>query len=780
MNPIKQILKRHKEVGATHIEVISFDDKKKKKENFSNFLKVQEVDYKKVVEEIEIYNISSYGVFMNINPLVEAKRIKKNVSKILYIFIDLDDGATEEHNNSILENLKEKNINCSYNAKSGHGYHILIPIELDATPENELKVKGFLTYIKENICNKVDIATYTNERLLRCPESIHNKDDIPKTLETLISFYPEKDLVEQNTENFQEYQIINKKGVKDLEYQNSIKIEDTFFNEIISNHKIWSNTAKILDKALDRNTYFMKNLGILCANNPNFYNTAKDFLETWESTRVGALNGWIKKAQEEKWVVNYQELLKWAKDNGIDEWVTILQNQLKSSILDEYEVYYLEDEKKENSYLLYFPLKNYYVQKNLPEILTNIYYDCKERGVDFEHEWSLNMLDKWDEMNYSAKEKVIMSNIYTKLSTENRIKKVFNINYEPSDSKFIYNDNKKYFNTYNKTALWDYFKKENRYKFHLIEELMMNLCNNNKEYYDYLNKWLAWIIQNPLEKLPTAIILQGRQGSGKGTFKNLILDEIFGHNCQEINQTHLESSFNEYLLGKQIIVANEVMHNENRQTLPNVLKNLVTDKTITISRKFKKEIVGKNYTHWIFCTNNDNPLKIDEDDRRYSVFYSNKVRKGLVSELIKDLPYQKEQYISYLKTLDVSFEEVSEPLMTEAKAEIIDLNKDSVDKFCEFLKQFNSLEELYISVFGNNLNLNINDSFGDGERYILTEKLYLLYEKWCQDYKEKGVFAKQNFGKRLSNKNIKSLPKRIEKRVFKMYNVKDLEQIMGV
>lgn len=780
MNPIKQILKRHKEVGASHIEVISFDDKKKKKENFSNFLKVQEVDYKKVVEEIEVYNISSYGVFMNINPLSDAKRIKKNVSKILYIFIDLDDGATEEHNNSILENLKEKNIICSYNAKSGHGYHILIPIELDATPENELKVKAFLTYIKENICNKVDIATYTNERLLRCPESIHNKDDVPKTLKTLISFYPEKDLVEQNTENFQEYQIINKKGVKDLEYQNSIKIEDTFFDIIISKPTSWSNTIKILDKSLDRNAYFMKNLGILCANNPNFYNTAKDFLETWESSRVGALNGWIKKAQEEKWVVNYQELLKWAKDNGIDDWVTLLKNQLKSSILDEYEVYYLEDEKKENSYLLYFPLKNYYVQKNLPEILTNIYYDCKERGVDFEYEWGLNLLDKWDEMNYGAREKVIMSTIYTKLSTENRIKKVFNINYEPSDSKFIYNENKKYFNTYNKTALWDYFKKENRYKFHLIEELMMNLCNNNKEYYDYLNKWLAWIIQNPLDKLPTAIILQGRQGSGKGTFKNLILDEIFGHNCQEINQTHLESSFNEYLLGKQIIVANEVMHNENRQTLPNVLKNLVTDKTITISRKFKKEIVGKNYTHWIFCTNSDNPLKIDEDDRRYSVFYSNKVRKGLVSELIKDLPYQKEQYISYLKTLDVSFEEVSEPLMTEAKAEIIDLNKDSVDKFCEYLKQFNSLEELYTSVFGNNLNLHINDSFGDGEKYILTEKVYLLYEKWCQDHKEKGVFAKQNFGKRLSNKNIKSLPKRIEKRVFKMYNVKDLEQIMEV
>jgi putative DNA primase/helicase len=308
----------------------------------------------------------------------------------------------------------------------------------------------------------------------------------------------------------------------------------------------------------------------------------------------------------------------------------------------------------------------------------------------------------------------------------------------------------------------------------------MNLCGNEEKSYNYFNKWLAWQLINPTSKLPTAIIFQGRQGSGKGTFTELILGQIFGDNAQEINQTHLESSFNEYLLGKQIIVANEVMHSDNRQTLPNVLKNLVTDAKITISRKFRKEIVGQNYTHWIFCTNSDNPIKIEEDDRRYSVFYSEKLRQGLGKELRENIDHEIKEYINYLKELNPTFEEVSEPLMTEAKSEIIDLNKDSVQKFREYLQQFSNFKEAYISIYGNPTGFFVDESFGDGESYVLTEKVYLLYEKWCEVSKERAVFAKQNFGKKFSNTGCRSLSKRKKDNVFRMYQVSDIENLMVI
>lgn len=771
---LKQIVERHKLTDEdSFLEVFAGDDRKTGKKPYSTFFNLSKSNIENIQSESEIYNIGVYGVFLNINPLSKAKRTKPNVKKILYIFVDLDD-AEEEHNELVKDFLNAKGISYSYNAKSGHGYHFLIPVDLST--DYEPKVKGFLNYLKEHCTQRVDLATADLGRLMRFPESIHNKDNEAKQLKTLYTRFPETEEVILNNELILNFQLEQKKGVKDAQYQNEILRTDNFFTTILSSYSNYPKYYKYLDSAKDRNNNFIKNLGIFLKYNGNFYNDAANFLNGWEPSRIQAVDGWIKKANENNFVVNYIELYKWSKDNGLEEWEHLLLQQIQESFLDRYEFYYLEDEKPENAYLMYYPEKNYYVQKKLSDILTNIYYDCVESGIDLEEEFKPgDFIEDWDKKSYSSKIKTYKNLIDTKIHKEKRIRLVYNINYEPSDDKFIYLNKKKFFNIYNKTDLWDYNNKESKFQFENIKELVMNLCGNEKKNYDYFNKWLSWIIQNPKEKLPTAIIFQGRQGSGKGTFKNLILDRIFGGNCQEINQTQLESAFNEYLIGKQIIMANEVMHNENRQTLPNVLKNLVTDEYITIARKFKKEITTKNYTHWIFCTNNDNPIKIDEDDRRYSVFYSKKLPQGFGKQIRQNLEYELEEYISFLKSLDVIFDEVSEPIMTEAKKEVIELNKDSVERFREALQQYESLWHAYIDIFGSDQNYKLLNNFGDGRSYIPTDNFYLLYEKYCDKMKEFGKFNKLNFSKKLSNKGIKSIVKR-ENGTHRTYDVDLLDQ----
>jgi len=770
------IFNRHRKLAnPCYINVFSGDDQKKQPKIYSYTYNLHEKTNDFIKNELEHYNTGSYASFMNFNLLEKNVRNDANISKILYVFIDLDD-ATQEHNELIKSYLIKKNITYDYNAQTGHGYHFLVPV--DFSPTEKIKVKGFLNYLKANVCDKVDIATHTNERLIRAPETMHNKDKESKKLITLHSVQSTQEEIENNNSLILQLQEEQKKGTKDLVYQNSLVKKDIFFSEVLSNKHEWVSYYKFLDKAKDRNDPFIKNMGFFLCHNPEFEKECENFLKGWENSRFSALLGWVKKCQEKKLAPQYYELLKWSKINKIDAFIEILLRQTKKSFLDDYEVYYLEDEKKESSFLLYYPEKDYYVQKSQQEIFLTIYYDCCDKGINLEQELNLSDFEGYEKATFKGKMTMILSNIHRLLEQEKRIKKVFNIGYEPTEKKFIPFENKFFFNTYTKTELWDYYKEENKKHFPNIKELLLNLCNKNEEYYLYLCKWLAWQIKNPDIKLPTAIILQGRQGSGKGTFKDLILDSIFGRNCQEINQTHLECSFNDYLLGKQIIVANEVMHNENRQTLPNILKNLVTDKTITISRKFQKSITGQNYTHWIFCTNSDNPIKIDADDRRYSVFYSEKLRKGLATEIRKNLEYELKAFICFLKDLEVNFEEVSEPIMTEAKEEIIEINKDSVQKFQEFMQQFNDLNEAFMSIYGHNQDYHINDSFGDGEKYILTEKIYLLYEKWCEKYKERGIYAKQNFSKKLSNKNIKSKAKWNDGRTFKMYSLSDLNRLM--
>lgn len=776
-NIYEEIAERMKALAnPCYINIFAGDDQKKDKRIYSEFYDVHKVDLKEIKSQISIKNTSSLGVFMNFNLLTAPKRINDNIEKILYIFIDLDD-ANEEHNDLIKTNLKAKNINYCYNAKSGNGYHFLIPVSLDN--KDKPLVKGFLEYLRNNVCDKVDVATHTNERLLRCPESIHNKNEKnPIELKTLDYKTLSDSILDLNTSEIQKYQASNKKGVKSDEYIKCIKKDDIFFSSILNAQDKWKTYIDYLKNSKDRNNIFIKNLGIFLHHYPSKSGFAKHFIERFEPARIPALEGWIKKAKDSQMNVNYYELLRWSKENKLELFEQILkESQLKNTFLDDYEIYYLEDEKSDNNNLLYYPEKNYYVQKSSTEILKNIYYDCKEKGLNLEEELNMeDLYENWKTLPFKKKYMYIQDQLLRIIDKENRIRLVYNLNYEPTDDKFVYLGNKKFFNIYAKTELWDYYKKQDKYNFPFIKELIMNLCGDCEKNYKWFINWIAHQIQKPTEKIPTAVILQGKQGSGKGTLKNLVFDNIFGDNCKEINQTHLESSFNDYLLGSQIIFANEVMHNENRQTLPNVLKNLVTDPQITINIKFKKSITSNNYTHWIFCTNSDNPIKIDEDDRRYSVFYSKAMRKGLATDIRKNLDYELKEFISYLKELNPSFEEVSTPIMTDAKREIIDLNKDSFSRFKEFCEEFKTLDECWKKLFGelkNNLLIAKAEAV-----FIRTDDLYLLYEKYCDVFKERGRFAKQNFSKKMSNNEVYSKPKRIDETTMRVYDLNEVCNIL--
>src|SRR6056297_438681 len=736
-NPVQIIFERFNNLeGATYVQLFAADDRKKEKKIYSSFLNTKEVDYNKLCQESESHNFATFGVFMNFNPLSEKRRTKENVREIQNIFIDLDH-ANEKDNELIKTFLKKNDVSYFYNARSGNGFHFLIPINLDK--EKEYKVKGFLTYLHNNICDKVDIATFTNERLIRFPGSLHNKFDESRELKTLELFEVDNNIIENNNNLINNFQLEQNKGEKDVHYLSSIKQKDVFFSELLNNQNQWSDYKNLLNCAQERNNIFLKNLGIFIINNEEYKSLCNNFINFWEPARLAHLIGWIKQTGDNKISsVNYYELLKWANKYDLDKFKDILAKQLENNLFDIYEIYFLEDEKVESKYLLYYPDKNYYIQTSEQELLNTIYFDCQERGFDLGEHFNLEeLIEDYNHKPFKNKLKIQKDQIFRVLHEEKRIKMVFNINYMPQDVKFFNLNGKRYFNIYNKSALLDYYKKEESYHFPHIKELLENLTGHDVKGLDYLCKWMAAILQNSLQKLPTAIILQGAQGSGKGTFKSFILDQIFGsNNVQEINQTNLESSFNEYLMGKQIIVANEVMHNDNRQTLPNVLKNLVTDPEITISRKFKKEVVGKNYTHWVFCTNSDNPIKIDEDDRRYTVFYSKKLKGGgraaakFVKDLRENLEYEIKQFISYLKSFTVEFEDVHEPYMTEAKEDIIELNRDSVNRFIEYLKQFENLLDVQIELFGND-KLKIYHT--DNGSFILPDEFYKLYHKWCKD-----------------------------------------------
>lgn len=782
-NFLNYLLKKNLK-DSEYVNVFACDDKKKDLKRYNYFYSLKSHSFEKILNECTFYNIGSFGSFVSLNPLTKSTRKKEYVKKINFIFIDLDH-ASEEDFKGVKTFLDTKNIKPTYTAKTGGGYHIVLDVDLQTNQEQ--KVKDFLVYLHTHICSKVDTSTGDLTRLIRVPESNHyKKEEI--ILKTLYFEEPTEEEVKNNSEIVQCFKVEELKEELTTQYQTEIKREDVFFSLILNSPNNWNLYKKYLNSATMRNNIFVKNLGIFLYKNSKFKKEAHFFIDAWEKSRMAALEGWIKKSRDMNMSINYPELLKWSKENDLKEWVELLQEQLKTSFLDDYEVYFLEEEKSENNALLYFPKKNYYVQKSLNEVILNIFYDCKERGIDLVEELSLKLLfDKWEDFTFKKQMALIQDQIRRVLEQQNRIKLIYNINYSPTEDKFLTLDNKRFFNIYKKSNLLSLELPEvSDFDFKHIKELILNLCENNDEYYNWFVQWLAFQIQNPTSKLSTAVIFQGDQGTGKGVLKTHILDSIYGQNCQEINQTHLESSFNEYLLGKQIIVANEVMHNENRLTLPNILKNLVTDEFITIQRKFRKDLVIRNYTHWIFCTNSDNPIKIEEGDRRYSVFKSKKLKGGgvkaqkFVKELIENKEHELSHFLQYLKNLEVDEFFVNNPIYTEAKKDIQELNKNSLERFIDYLKEFSDLKNSTNTLLNGKFAY-VSENTNDGEA-IATDLLYLIYESYCEKFGERGLFNKLTFSKKLKNIQIESQPRYFSTRkaTVKSILIEDFKKIIDI
>lgn len=248
-----------------------------------------------------------------------------------------------------------------------------------------------------------------------------------------------------------------------------------------------------------------------------------------------------------------------------------------------------------------------------------------------------------------------------------------------------------------KTKEIDTFKHHFNNKF---EEL-----SNNEEYKDiiskkisYFLKWIAFIIQNPDFKLPNGLVFQSTPGVGKDRLIEWVLIRIFGvNNIKSIGQDDI-GKYNDFVEGMRFVICNELEFNRSNTAMYNQIKRLMTNRYIAVQGKFKaiKNII--NFAHFLFFGNAENMMRIEKGDRRFSVFKQDlKLPKTISRALSPELnpgylEKELDQLTQFLYELEVSFEEIERPLITEEKEEIMNYHKSDIDSFIDDMKEYSSLE----------------------------------------------------------------------------------------
>jgi Family of unknown function (DUF5906) len=150
--------------------------------------------------------------------------------------------------------------------------------------------------------------------------------------------------------------------------------------------------------------------------------------------------------------------------------------------------------------------------------------------------------------------------------------------------------------------------------------LLNVLCADDQGNYEYLRDLLFWKVKNPTERTEVAVLLQGVSGSGKTTFAEKILADIFGRRffVHHTSPQAAQDSRSEELENCAIALYDECFFGHDLKGKGRV-KSLITSPTLMVEPKFVGKYEVKNSLMVVFSSNETAALPIDEDDRRILV-----------------------------------------------------------------------------------------------------------------------------------------------------------------
>lgn len=203
-----------------------------------------------------------------------------------------------------------------------------------------------------------------------------------------------------------------------------------------------------------------------------------------------------------------------------------------------------------------------------------------------------------------------------------------------------------------------------------LAHLRNNICSGNEEYFNYLLGWMACAVQRPGEQGHTAIVLQGKRGTGKGVFASNF-GALFGRHFMTVTHgDHLVGKFNAHLRDCVLLFGDEAFFAGDKKH-EGMLKVLITERLLMTEKKGVDAQTGRNYTHVILASNDDWVVPAGENERRFFIL---RVSDGELQKatyfnpIIKEMEEQggREALLHYLMHYDLSDFNVRDVPKTDA------------------------------------------------------------------------------------------------------------------
>jgi len=152
-----------------------------------------------------------------------------------------------------------------------------------------------------------------------------------------------------------------------------------------------------------------------------------------------------------------------------------------------------------------------------------------------------------------------------------------------------------------------------------LEHLRCGVANGDETSYRWALQWLAAIVQHPERRPGTALVLRGRQGTGK-TVVGMVMRRLLGRELHLLlaQPEAVTGRFNAQHEGKLLLQAEEAFFAGNKQQV-GALKHLITSEVVSIERKGVDPVVLPNYARLLVTSNERWVIPAGESERRFTV-----------------------------------------------------------------------------------------------------------------------------------------------------------------
>lgn len=303
-----------------------------------------------------------------------------------------------------------------------------------------------------------------------------------------------------------------------------------------------------------------------------------------------------------------------------------------------------------------------------------------------------------------------------------------------------------------------------------LDHTLNVICNGDKEHCEFLLDMLAFKFQRPLDLVGTALVLAGKEGTGKSGYGEFIRLIVGPHHSLKVStRDSLLGPYSGGIAGKIFVVGEEAVFSAHKGEAER-LKALITESPLDYNEKFVRQWNQRNCLFLMFTTNENWAVPAGMDSRRFFVLKVSDTRKKdreywlqYFSLLGEDRNKQKPNNPEYLGkvlyyflnrkvTRDVSEAPITAELLEQRKL----TNMESMEAaFVEWVRRVfvwaREDEEMFTGV-GDKENAFSVVSYKD-EYWIENAKMYAdfkeFYRKHCP--RGRGVGTEADFKNRLSD-----------------------------